>query len=270
MPQELIEKYKIDIIPLSVILGPEIITETEITNETFYAKLNQSAFHPTSTQPTIESIYTVFEKYVLKGDSVIFTCISSDMSGTYSTALTVKNQLVEEYPNAQIEIVDSRSNCMEHGYSTLAGAKAIAQGKDIAQVIDAIKATVPKSRILFIPESLKYLQESGRLSKVGALAGSVLKIVPILTVKDGKADVFTKIRTRKKAKIVMLDELKQDVETGEVTDLSVLHINSENEAKKYIGTIKEFYDKDINVSSIGPVVGAHVGPGTLGIVWVKA
>jgi DegV family protein with EDD domain len=270
LPQELIEKYDIDIIPLSVILGPDVIDETQITNETFFAKLHRSAFHPTSTQPSMQSVYTVFEKYVSVGDSVLFTCISSDMSGTYSTADAVKTQLRQKYPDAQIELVDTRSNCMEHGYATLAGAKAIAQGKDIDEAIAAIKDTITKSRLLFIPESLKYLQESGRLSKASALATSVLKIVPILTVKDGKADLFTKIRTRNNAKKVMLAELKNDIDNGGVTDISVMHINNEKEAHEYIASIKELIDIDINLTSIGPVVGAHVGPGTLGLVWVKA
>lgn len=270
MPQELIEKYNIEIIPLSVILGPEIIIETEITNETFYAKLNKSAFHPTSTQPTVESVYTVFEKYVSAGDAILFTCISSDMSGTYSTADAVKNQLLEKYPDAQIELVDSRSNCMELGYATIAGAKALADSNDISVAIKAIEDTISKSRLLFIPESLKYLQESGRLSKASALAASVLKIVPILTVKDGKADLFTKIRTRRNAKNVMLDELRNDIENGGVTDICVMHINNETEAHEYIATIKELIDLNIGLVSIGPVVGAHVGPGTLGIAWVKA
>ena len=270
LPGKLIEKYNIDIIPLSVILGPEVIDETQITNETFFAKLNRSAFHPSSAHPSVQTIYSVFKKYASAGDSVLFTCISSDLSTTFSTALTVKNQLLEEHPKARVEVVNTRSNCMGHGFATLAGAKALAAGKNMDEAIAAINDTISKIRLLFIPKSLKYLQESGRLSKASALTASVLKIVPILTVKDGKADLFTKIRTRNNAKKVMLAELAHDIDSSGVTDISVMHINNEKEAHEYMASVKELINIDINLSSIGPVVGAHVGPGTLGLVWVRA
>lgn len=270
LPAELITKYDIDIIPLSVILGPEVIVETQITNESFFVKLNKSAFHPTSTQPSVDSVYTVFEKYVSQGDSVLFVSISSDQSGTYSTAKSVKNMILEKYPDAQIEIVDSRSNSMEHGYAVLAGAKSLAKSGDMDQALQAIKDTISKSRLLFIPETLKYLQESGRLSKASALMASVLKIVPLLTVKDGKPDLYTKIRTRNSAKKVMLDELANDINAGGVTDISILHIDRAAEARKYMESVKELIDIDINLTEIGPVIGAHVGPGAIGLVWVKA
>ena len=270
MPQELIEKYNIDIIPLSVILGPEVIDETQITNETFFARLKRSAFHPSSAQPSVQTIYSVFKKYAVAGDSVLFTCISSDLSTTFSTALTVKNQLLEEYPKARVEVVNTQSNCMGHGFATLAGAKALAAGKNMDEAIAAINDTISKSRLLFIPESLKYLQESGRFNKVSTLAASVLKIVPILTVKDGKLDLHAKIRTRNNARKAMLAELKNDIDLGGVSDISVMHVNDEKEAQQFMASIKELIDIDITLASIGPVVGAHVGPGTLGLAWVRA
>lgn len=269
LPKLLIKKYNIEIISLSVILGSEIITETDITNEAFFDKLDNSAHHPTSSQPTIDIMYSVFEKHITKGDSVIFTCISSKMSGTYSTALSVKEMIKEKYPNAQIEIVDSKSNCMQLGYAVLAGAKQIAKGKSFEETTNAIKNSIFSTRMLFIPETLKYLQKSGRLSKASALAASVLKIVPILTVIDGNADVFSKIRTRIKAKKAMLGELIGDISAGRVTEISVMHINNETEAGKLIETIRKLINIEINLTSIGPVIGAHVGPGTIGLVWVN-
>lgn len=269
LPKLLIKKYDIEIIPLSVILGSEIITETNITNEAFFNKLDNSTHHPTSSQPTIEIMYSAFEKHISKGDSVIFTCISSKMSGTYSTALSVKEMIKEKYPNAQIEIVDSKSNCMQLGYAVLAGAKQIAKGKSFEETAAAIRDSIYNTRMLFIPESLRYLQKSGRLSKASALAASVLKIVPILTVIDGNADVFSKIRTRIKAKKTIITELIGDIAAGKVTDISVMHINNETEAGKLIEAIRKLINIEINLTSIGPVIGAHVGPGTIGLVWVN-
>lgn len=269
LPNELIVKYDIDIIPLSVVLGAEVLIETKITNKEFFEKLNKSEHHPTSSQPSVDDIYSIFEKYIARGDSVIFTSISSKMSGTYSTASSVKNMLLEKHPDAQIEIIDSESNCMQMGYSVLAGAKRAAAGGSFEEAVSASRDNIEQSRMLFIPENLKYLQKSGRLSKISAIAASVLNIVPILTVNNGSADVFAKIRTRIKAKNTMLSELAHDILNNSVTDIAVLHIDSESEAKKMIESVIALIKTDVLLSSIGPVIGAHVGPGTIGLVWCK-
>lgn len=269
LPKLLIKKYDIEIISLSVILGSEVITETKITNEDFFNKLESSSHHPTSSQPTVEIMYNTFETHISNGDSVIFTCISSEMSGTYSTAVSVKKMIKEKYPEAQIEIVDSKSNCMQLGYAALAGAKQIAKGNSFEDTVSAIRKNISNTRMLFIPETLRYLQKSGRLSKAGALAASVLKIVPILTVTDGKADVFSKIRTRIKARKTMISELINDISAGKVTNISVMHINNESEAGKLIDALKKLINVEINLTSIGPVIGSHVGPGTIGLAWVN-
>ena len=269
IPKEFLDKYNIEIIPLSVILGNEEIIETEITNEEFFIKLDTSPYHPTSSQPSPNQISTVLGKYAIMGDDIIFVTISSKMSGTYSTALTVKEQIAQDCPDIRMEVIDSGSNCMQFGYAVLAGAKAIDEGKSFDEVVAAIKDNILKSRMLFIPKTLKYLQKSGRLSKANALAASILQIVPLLTVRDGNADVYAKIRTREKAIKVMLSELRTDLSNDNVTDISVIHINNIAEAQVLMSNIKKEKNITINLSSIGPVIGAHVGPGALGIVWCK-
>ena len=199
IPEEWLKLYDIDVIPLSVILGEESFVETEISNEDFYTKLDASEHHPTSSQPSVPDMMEAFEQYVKKGIAVVACFISSKMSGTYSTAHMVKGMLLEKYPEAQIEIVDSRSNSMQLGYATLAGAKVAKDGGDLASVVAAINENIEKSRFLFIPKTMEYLKRSGRLSHAAAIAASLLKIFPILTVKDGVADVFEKIRTYKKS-----------------------------------------------------------------------
>ena len=267
LPKPLIKKHGIEIIPLSVILGEEVLVETNITNRAFFKKLNSSHHHPTSSQPSVDSFYSVFEKHISNGDSIIFTCISSKMSGTYANAVSVKNMLKEKYPDAEIEIIDSESNCMQLGYAVLTGARMIAKDKSFEETASAVKQCIYKTRMLFIPESLKFLHKSGRLSAAQALMASILKIVPILTVENGSASVFSKIRTRAKAKNTMLSELYNDIKSGSVADISVIHIDSENEASKMIEAVKKMINIDINLTSIGPVIGAHVGPGTIGLVW---
>jgi len=267
IPEDLIKEYDIDVISLSVILGDEIIVETQISNVDFFKKLDSSSHHPTSSQPVIKEVYDRFEKHIQSGDSIVGCFISSQMSGTYSTAMLVKDMILEKYEDAKIEIVDSKSNCMQLGFATLSGAEAAKSGKAMKDVVLAINENIEKSRMLFIPESLDYLQRSGRLSKASALAASLLKIYPILTVIDGKADVYGKIRTRKKAITEMIEQFKQDVEAKGLGQVNVVHINSEPDAMNLKEKLSKLVDADIRISSIGPVIGAHVGPGTVGLVY---
>jgi len=232
IPEDLLKKYDIDVLSLSVILGEEIIVETQISTVDFFKKLDASPHHPTSSQPVVKTVFDKFKHYVSNGDSIVACFISSEMSGTNSTAQIVKGMIHEEYPDSNIMIVDSMSNCMQLGFAVLAGAKAAKAGKSIEQVVAAMKDNVSKSRMLFIPKNLDYLKRSGRLSKASALAASLLKIYPILTVIDGKADVYGKIRTRGKAVKQMITQFKADIENKGFGQVFVIHIDSEDEAQK--------------------------------------
>lgn len=267
IPEEWLKNYDIEVIPLSVTLGNENIVETEISNEDFYKKLDQSAFHPTSSQPAVQAMMDVFEKHVKAGTEVAACFISSKMSGTYSTANLAKNLLLEKYPEGRIEIIDSRSNSMQLGFAVLAGAKAAKNGGDLSAVVEAANRNIEKSRFLFIPKTMEYLKRSGRLSHAAAIAASLLKIFPILTVKDGVADVFEKIRTYKKAMDTMIEQVVTDVKEKGIKELFIMHINNLEGAQQLKERLTALTHIEIKIGAIGPVIGAHVGPGALGMVY---
>ena len=267
IPEEWLALYDIEVIPLSVTLGDESIVETEISNEDFYKKLDESAFHPKSSQPSIQVMVDVFEKHIKAGDQVAACFISSKMSGTFSTAHLAKDMLKEKYPQAVIEILDSKSNSMQLGYAVLAGAKAAKKGGDMQTVVDEVNNNIEKSRFLFIPKTMEYLKRSGRLSHAAAIAASLLKIFPILTVKDGVADVFEKIRTYKKAMDAMIDQVVLDIKDKGIKELIIMHINNLEGALQLKDRLAALTKIEIRIGAIGPVIGAHVGPGALGMVY---
>ena len=135
--------------------------------------------------------------------------------------------VLEEYPNAKIEIIDSMTNCMEMGFQVLQGAKAAEEGKDIDEVINVINKVKSRGKFLFIPDTLKYLKKGGRIGGAAALVGSILQIKPILTVTDGMTTVFEKVRTKKKAIEVIENKVIKDMEEDGMGDLIVHHINCE-------------------------------------------
>jgi len=267
IPEEWLKSYDIQMVSLSVILGEESMLETEISNDTFYNKLDASPHHPTSSQPSVQTIYEVFKKHVQAGHAVVGCFISSKMSGTYSTAHLAKNMVLEAYENAEIEIIDSKSNSMQLGYAALAGAKAAQKGETLAGVVKAVEDNINKSRFLFIPKTMEYLKRSGRLSAAAALAASLLKIFPILTVKNGVADVFDKIRTYKKAMNAMVDQVVADAHEKGIKEMIIMHINNMDEALRLKERLAELTKIEIRIGPIGPVIGTHVGPGAVGVIY---
>ena len=137
-----------------------------------------------------------FREIVEDGDSIVGIFLSSKMSGTYSNANMIKDMILEDYPDAEIHILDSKTNCMQMGFAVIEAARTASEGKSINEVINAANHVINNSRFLFTPETLEYLKKGGRIGGAAALFGNVLQIKPILTVVNGEPSVFKKVRTR--------------------------------------------------------------------------
>lgn len=267
IPKNMVEELSIGIIPLRVSFDEETFVENEITNDFFYKKLDEKGEIPISSQPSIDFFYNMFEKEIKIGNEIVGVFISADMSGTFSTAVMVKNMILKEYPKAKIKILNSKSNSMQLGYAAIEGARISKAGGAFNDVVETIENTIKRTRFLFIPDTFKYLKKGGRIGSAQALLGSLLKIKPILTVNDGKTDVMEKIRTRKKAIEKMIDVFLKDIEQYGFKDAIIHHINCDNDAQEFADLIKEQTGKIID-KIIGPVIGTHVGPGAIGIVYL--
>lgn len=267
IPEEFINKYDISVVSLNVIMNGESIREVDLDNETFYSKMEESTEIPSSSQPSPDEIYNTFENIIKEGNSIVGIFISSDMSGTVSSANLIKNMLLEKYPNAHIEIVDSRSNCMQMGYVAIEAAKAAAAGKSMEEVIDVCTSVINNSRFLFTPDTLDYLKKGGRIGGASALLGTLFQIKPILTVCDGKTTVFTKVRTKKKAVDTLVTTLVNDLQGKELGGVIVHHINCQDEGLSLAAKIKKQLGVDVQIDTIGPIIGLHVGPGSIGVAY---
>ena len=267
IPKELKQEYGIQEISLSVSFGEESYFENQISNDFFYKKLDEKNEIPKSSQPSVESFCSLFEPAIQNGDSLIGVFISAKMSGTYSTAILVKKMMLEKYPQARIEIIDSESNSMQLGFAALAAARAAKAGMPFEQVVQEVRHNIQSSRFLFIPDTFKYLKMGGRIGSAAALLGSVLQIKPILTVNNGTTDIIDKVRTRSRAIEKMIDVFSKDIEKFGFSEAIIHHINCEKDALELADIIKEKTGKDIKIADIGPVIGTHVGPGAIGIVY---
>lgn len=269
LPKNLCMAYDISTVSLNVILDGASYREVELSNDIFYTQMDQAKELPTSSQPIPEEMLAVFENILKEGHSILGIFLSSEMSGTYSSSHIIRDMLLEKYPDADIKLFDSLTNCMQMGFIALEAAKAAHAGQTMDEVIARATYVRDHSRFVFTPDVLTYLQKGGRIGGAAALLGGFLQIKPILTVTpDGKTDVFTKVRTKKKAVAKLVEILMTDIKTPEnLEGIIVHHINCEGEGLALAKELEDKLGQPVTIQSIGPVIGLHVGPGSIGIAY---
>lgn len=240
--------------------------ELDLKSEEFYRMIEEKGI-PKSSQPSPQEIYQEMKKAVENKQNIVGVFISSKMSGTYESALEARRMILKEFPNAQIEVIDSGSNSMQLGLAAIEGAKAAKEGKPFEEVVRAVKECIRRTRFLFVPENLDYLIKGGRIGGAKALIASVLKITPILTVEDGVVAVAGKVRTLKKAIEEMFEMMKADHERHNILEIIVHHINVSEKAAELADLVLERFGIKPEIVGIGPVIGLHVGPGAVGFVY---
>ncbi|MGG7179290.1 DegV family protein [Clostridium paraputrificum] len=267
IPKELVDEYDISIVSLNVVLNGESYREVDLDNVEFYKMMDESGEIPTSSQPSMDELLKLFKAKVSNGDDVVGIFLSSDMSGTYSSSHLVKEMVLEEYPDARIELIDSRTNCMQMGFQALQAARAAKEGKSIEEVVSVAKKVIDTSRFLFVPDTLKYLKKGGRIGGASALFGTILQIRPILTVERGQTTVFDKVRTKKKAVDTIVNKVIKDIDANGLGEVIVHHINCEDEGLELAKRLEEKLGRAVGIQSIGPIIGLHVGPGSIGVAY---
>ena len=264
---EYIKKYDIKLVSLNVIINGVSSREIDIENKVFYEEIRNSKEIPKSSQPIPNEMLNTFKEIVKDGDSIVGIFLSSKMSGTYSNANMIKDMILEDYPDAEIHILDSKTNCMQMGFAVIEAARTASEGKSINEVINAANHVINNSRFLFTPETLEYLKKGGRIGGAAALFGNVLQIKPILTVVNGETSVFKKVRTRKKAIEEIVKTVLEEIESKGLGDIVVHHINCQEDGLKLAKALENKLGKKVEIQSIGPVIGVHVGPGSIGIAY---
>jgi len=264
------EELDIEIIPLSVHFSDESFIETEVDYGYFYQKIEKTGEIPTSSQPPPGQFIAAFQKALSRGDHIVGIFISSTMSGTWATALNVKKQLMEQYPEARMEIIDSHTNCMALGLQVLEAARIAKAGGNIDAVVKAAQYIHDRVHFYFVPETLEYLRKGGRIGTASALLGTLLNIRPILTVDmaKGMTHLLEKARGTSNAVKRMLYIMEEDHKKYGLKEIIVHHINAPEKARQLRQVLIDRYGLPVNILSIGPVIGLHTGLGTIGMVYV--
>ena len=268
IPPAVLQHNDITMVSLSVNFDDgTTVREVDIDSAGFYKRLSGGKAIPTSSQPSVAEVADAFRAIVSAGHEVVGVFISSAMSGTFESASLARELVLKEVPDATIELVDSRSNSMQLGMCALEAARVAAEGGDAAAAVEAARHAVSRTRFLFTPHDLEYLRRGGRIGGASALLGALLQVRPILTVEDGSVDVFAKVRTKKRAMEAIVSAFADEIQRAGLVEAVVHHIDDEPEGEQLAGLVREVTGTDVAIVGIGPVIGLHVGPGTVGLVY---
>lgn len=268
-----VKKMDLRVIPLSVELEGETYYHypdgRELSIETFYSKLRDKKIAKTSLI-NVGSFLIFFEDILKEGQDILYIGFSSALSGTLQSAKVAAEELKEKYPNQKIVIVDSLAASMGQGLLIWYAAKLRDQGKSIEEISKWVEDNRLKLCHLFTVDDLGTLKRGGRLSDTQAFLGGLLKIKPILHVDDqGKLVPIKKTRGRDFSLEAMVELMKDRVESLSNQTIFISHGDCLDEAQKVGQMIKDKYQaKEIIYNHIGPIIGAHSGPGTVAVFFM--
>ena len=265
LPPALAEELGITVVPLNVHFGTEVYRDgVEITADEFYRRLVTASRLPTTSQPTPGDFLSAYDEMGQTTDEILSVHISAKLSGTMNSA----TQAREEYGGAcRIEIIDSLQGSMGLGMLAIAAAEAARRGDSLDDVVTETRATISKVGFIGLLDTLEYLEKGGRIGKAQAFMGSLLRIKPLLTIRDGEAHPLERARTRAKGVDRMCELVQAEMP---LKNLAVVYTTTPDEARALAQRLQSYLPQgEVILSQVGPVVGTYLGPGVLGVAFRK-
>jgi len=261
IPAQLAKEWDITIVPTYVVFGGKSYRDRlDISDDEIYTKLDHDSVFPTTSVPSPQDFADVYNKLADETDEIISIHVTSKESGVYNSAL-LGRELVNK--KCHIEVIDSLSVAMSYGILAIAAAREAKAGASLEKVAEVVRESIPRMHLLMVLDTLKYVVRGGRVGKGYGLLGSVLKVKPLLTLRDGKLVLAGVARTRAKA----IKRLYDFVESfPQVSEVAVSYTTSKEEAEALAEQIKaNFPDISLYFTRVGPVLGTHAGPGAMGV-----
>jgi DegV family protein with EDD domain len=270
LPSDLIEQHEVHLVSLYVGIEGEQDREADIDDlHGFYERLRSSDQAVTTSQPSVGDFIAVYEPLLAEGHEIVSIHLSSGISGTYESAMQARERLTAEGKGGErIVVCDSRTGAGGMGLMILAAANAAEGGADAAEANERAAAARKELKIWFAVDTLDYLRRGGRIGAARAWIGTTLKIKPILTLED-EITPIERVRTRRRAFERMVDYGRQRHEAG-ADGWVVQHVQAPETADRLVEACRPIFGSDpVFTSEVGPVIGAHVGPGLLGIGGIR-
>ena len=274
LPASILDKYQIETIPFYVSFDAETYYKeiVELQLKDFYTRLREEKVFPKTSLPSINDYYERFVPHIEAGNSVICVCLSGHFSGSYNSAVNARELILENYPDANIEIINSLNATGGEGVLVREIGRMIESGLDFSKVVETAYKLRDTARIFFFVETLDYLENGGRIGKAAALLGTMLNVKPLIYLKDGLLFPCGKVRGTKKAISKVIDMTKEYVEANP-SDYNFLVAHADN--IEYAEILKHELSNTINVSPgedycfVGTTIGVNTGPDVAGICVIK-
>ena len=269
LSKELIEQYKITIVPLHILLGErEFRDGAEITPQAIYSWADENKTTPKTSAPSVADVAAALQDVLSEADEAVCFCISETMSSSGE----VMRMTAEELGfSDRVYVIDSQNLSTGIGLQVIEAAVMAQQGMRGAQIVSEIEKIRPQVRASFVVDTLTYLYRGGRCSGLSAMAGSALKLHPLITVKDGNMGAGKKYRGRMdKVILAYVDDLMPDIRKARPRRIFITHSGCD---EKIVNTVKErlealHYFDEILITVAGGVISSHCGPGTLGVLFI--
>lgn len=263
LPDAVVAELGIDIVPLTIRFGDEeLVDRRDLTPPQFWARCKSSPTLPETAAPSPGAFQRAFTDAAAAGATgVVCVTLSSALSATWEAARHAAEAVAGTVP---VQVVDSRSLTIGQGSMVVAAARAAAAGKSIEDVAGTVEDLIPRTRTYGALDTLEYLRKGGRIGGAQAFLGTMLSIKPIIQIVDGKVEAESRQRTRARALRYLVDKVR---DAGEVENLAVMHAECDD-VGQFIDQVAEYHPRDrIIVADVGAVIGAHAGPGTVGVTY---
>ncbi len=264
---EFLNAQNIPFAPLKVLFKDrEYIDKIDLTNPEFYALMRESKELPTTSQINPGEFYDLFAKEVAEGNQVIGVFLSSELSGTFNSAVIAKDMIGSE----NIHLIDSRTTSFALGFMIIRIKAMIDTGAQLDTIIAFAKDMIAHNQLYGMLDTLENLKKGGRLSSGTAMIGKVLNLKPIIEVKDGLVNVAEKARGSRKGLSWMIDQVAAAYPEGKIDELAIAHANNLDKLKEIKQLLLEKFEiTKIYEIEIGSVVGTHAGEGAVGVSFFK-
>jgi DegV family protein with EDD domain len=260
LPPELTRSRAITVVPLTLNFdGKSLLDGVDIRPDEFYSRLHSVTTHPTTSQPSPGRFAEVYRSLLADHDAVVSIHISQKLSGTYESA----RQAAGMTDPKRVRVIDSELVSMSLGLITLAASSLAASGADAGAIEAKVVDMRSSIQTYFSVATLEFLRRGGRIGRASALLGSVLQVKPVLCIRDGLVTPLERVRTFERA-LNRVVELTREVDRGHGVCVIVGHAGAEADAER-IGRELDSIADTLMIQPLGPVVGAHAGPGVVGV-----
>ncbi len=271
LTHEMAEEYGIDLVPILVYDDEDNVFEDRFTiqPEEIYREMRAGKmFRTAQVQPIM--FQEKFKECAEKGEACLSISFSSGLSGTYQTSMLIKNEILEGYPDAKIEVVDTKCVSLGSGMVAMYASKLRDEGYELEEIVEKIKAYASNIEHIFTVDDLDYLYKGGRLNKASAVVGNLLKVKPILESIDGKLEVTEKERGRKKSLKRLVEKMGEMGKDLDKQTVYIVHADALSDAEDLKQMIEEKYSvKETVIKCLGSAIATHTGPGLAAVVFSK-